>query len=163
MGMGTAAVRKLRCYAFWLAFLSSLLPFSVATFAASATPETPETYQITAAELTELQDNLSRLQLINDSLTQALGEQRNKAVDLQTALTEAQEQLTEARRRQTALQVELANLKDLSKMQAESLEKANKSFETFAAEEKARRVRIKAQRNVWETAAGLLLVGLAMK
>ena len=160
--MGTA-VRKLRCYAFWLAFLSSFLLFSAATFAASGTPEMPETYQVTAAELQQLEGNLTRLQQINDSLTQELGAQKNKAVDLQTALTEAQEQLTEARRRQTALQVELANLKDLSKMQAESLEKANKSFETFAAEEKARRVRIKAQRNAWEAVAACALIAFVAK
>ena len=160
--MGTA-IRKLRSYAFWLAFLSSLLLFSAATFAASVTPEMPETYQVTAAELRQLESNLTRLQQINDSLTQALGEQRNKAVDLQTALTEAQEQLTEARRRQTALQAELANLKDLSKMQAESLEKANKSFEMFAKEEKARRVRIKAQRNAWESVAACALIAFVAK
>ena len=147
----------LRC-ARWGLFLPLLLLLAPVTSWAS---ETPATYQITAAELRQLEGNLTRLQQINDSLTQALGEQRNKAVDLQTALTEAQEQLTEARRRQTALQVELANLKDLSKMQAESLEKANKSFETFAAEEKARRVRIKAQRNTWAAAAGILAAGLA--
>ena len=129
----------------------------------AATSSASETYTITEAELRQLESNLTRLQQINDSLTQALGEQRNKAVDLQTALTEAQEQLTEARRRQTALQVELANLKDLSKMQAESLEKANKSFETFAAEEKARRVRIKAQRNAWEAVAACALIAFVVK
>ena len=112
----------------------------------AATSSASETYTVTEAELRQLESNLTRLQQINDSLTQALGEQRNKAVDLQTALTEAERQLTEARRRQTALQAELDNLKDLSKMQAESLEKANKSFEMFAKEEKARRVRIKTQR-----------------
>lgn len=129
----------------------------------AATSSASETYTITEAELRQLESNLTRLQQINDSLTQALGEQRNKAVDLQTALTEAQEQLTEARRRQTALQVELANLKDLSKMQAESLEKANKSFEMFAKEEKARRVRIKAQRNAWEAVAACALIAFVAK
>ena len=129
----------------------------------AATSSASETYTITEAELRQLESNLTRLQQINDSLTQALGEQRNKAVDLQTALTEAQEQLTEARRRQTALQVELANLKDLSKMQAESLEKANKSFEMFAAEEKARRVRIKAQRNAWEAVAACALIAFVVR
>ena len=152
----------LRC-ARWGLFLTLLCLLVLLPAATSSASETPETYQVTAAELRRLEGNLTRLQQINDSLTQALGEQRNKAVDLQTALTEAQEQLTEARRRQTALQVELDNLKDLSKMQAESLEKANKSFETFAAEEKARRVRIKAQRNTWVAAAGILAAGLALK
>ena len=118
---------------------------------APATSSASETYTITEAELRQLESNLTRLQQINDSLTQALGAQKNKAVDLQTALSVAQKQLTEARRRQTALQAELTSLKSLSKMQAESLEKANKSFERFAKEEKARRVRIKAQRNTWLT------------
>ena len=136
-----------------------LLP--AATSWASEMPQ--EAYTVTAAELRQLDDNLSRLQLINDSLTQALGEQRNKAVDLQTALTEAQKQLIAAGNRQTALQAELDNLKDLSKMQAESLEKANKSFEMFAKEEKARRVRIKAQRNAWEAVAACALIAFVVK
>ena len=150
----------LRC-ARWGLFLPLLLLLAPVTSWASEMPQ--EAYTVTAAELRQLEGNLTRLQQINDSLTQALGEQRNKAVDLQTALTEAQEQLTEARRRQTALQVELANLKDLSKMQAESLEKANKSFEMFAKEEKARRVRIKAQRNAWEAVAACALIAFAAK
>ena len=152
----------LRC-ARWGLFLPLLCLLVLLPAATSSASETPATYQITAAELRQLESNLTRLQQINDSLTQALGEQRNKAVDLQTALTEAQEQLTEARRRQTALQVELANLKDLSKMQAESLEKANKSFEMFAKEEKARRVRIKAQRNAWEAVAACALIAFVVK
>ena len=143
----------------FLPLLCLLVLLPAATSSASETPA----YQVTAAELRQLESNLTRLQQINDSLTQALGEQRNKAVDLQTALTEAQKQLTEARRRQTALQAELTSLKSLSKMQAESLEKANKSFETFAKEEKARRLRIKAQRNTWVAAAGILAAGLALK
>lgn len=150
----------LRC-ARWGLFLPLLLLLAPVTSWASEMPQ--EAYTVTAAELRQLEGNLTRLQQINDSLTQALGEQRNKAVDLQTALTEAQEQLTEARRRQTALQVELANLKDLSKMQAESLEKANKSFEMFAKEEKARRVRIKAQRNAWEAVAACALIAFVAK
>ena len=150
-----------RCarWGLFLPLLCLLVLFPAATSSASETP----TYQVMAAELRQLESNLTRLQQINDSLTQALGEQRNKAVDLQTALTEAQKQLTEARRRQTALQAELTSLKSLSKMQAESLEKANKSFETFAAEEKVRRLRIKAQRNTWVAAAGILAAGLALK
>ena len=123
----------------------------------------PETYQVTAAELRQLEGNLTRLQQINDSLTQALGAQKNKSVDLQTALTEAERQLTKAKERQTALQAELTSLKSLSKMQAESLEKANKSFEMFAKEEKARRVRIKAQRNAWEAVAACALIAFVAK
>ena len=146
----------LRCarWGLFLPLLCLLVLLPAATASASETPQ--EAYTVTAAELRQLEGNLTRLQQINDSLTQALGAQKNKAVDLQIALTEA-------RRRQTALQAELDNLKDLSKMQAESLEKANKSFEMFAAEEKARRVRIKAQRNAWEAVAACALIAFAAK
>lgn len=129
----------------------------------AATSSASETYTITEAELRQLESNLTRLQQINDSLTQELGAQKNKAVDLQTALTEAERQLTEARRRQTALQAELDNLKSLSKMQAESLEKANESFVKFGEEQKRTRLRVKAQRNAWQAASVLLAVGLALK
>ena len=142
-------------------FLPLLLLLAPVTSWASEMPQ--ETYQVTAAELRQLEGNLTRLQQINDSLTQALGEQRNKAVDLQTALTEAQKQLTEARRRQTALQAELTSLKSLSKMQAESLEKANKSFVKFGEEQKRTRLRVKAQRNAWEAVAACALIAFVAK
>lgn len=149
----------LRC-ARWGLFLPLLLLLAPVTSWAS---EMPETYQVTAQELRQLEGNLTRLQQINDSLTQELGAQKNKAVDLQTALTEAERQLTKAKEQQTALQAELTSLKSLSKMQAESLEKANKSFERFAKEEKARRVRIKAQRNAWEAVAACALIAFVAK
>lgn len=153
----------LRCarWGLFLPLLCLLVLLPAATSSASETPQ--EAYTVTAAELRQLEGNLTRLQQINDSLTQELGAQKNKAVDLQTALSVAQQQLTEARRRQTALQAELTSLKSLSKMQAESLEKANKSFERFAKEEKARRVRIKAQRNAWEAVAACALIAFMAK
>ena len=149
----------LRC-ARWGLFLPLLLLLAPVTSWAS---ETPATYQITAAELTELQDNLSRLQLINDSLRQTCGQQQNRLVDLATALHRAEQQLATAQRQQTALQLQIQTLQDRSTKQEQLLNEANKSFETFAAEEKARRLRIKAQRNTWVAAAGILAAGLALK
>ena len=149
----------LRC-ARWGLFLPLLLLLAPVTSWAS---ETPARYQITAAELTELQDNLSRLQLINDSLRQTCGQQQNRLVDLATALNRAEQQLATAQRQQTALQLQIQTLQDRSTKQEQLLNEANKSFETFAAEEKARRLRIKAQRNTWVAAAGILAAGLALK
>ena len=149
----------LRC-ARWGLFLPLLLLLAPVTSWAS---ETPATYQITAAELTELQDNLSRLQLINDSLRQTCGQQQNRLVDLATALNRAEQQLATAQRQQTALQLQIQTLQDRSTKQEQLLNEANKSFEMFAAEEKARRLRIKAQRNTWVAAAGILAAGLALK
>ena len=149
----------LRC-ARWGLFLPLLLLLAPVTSWAS---ETPATYQITAAELTELQDNLSRLQLINDSLRQTCGQQQNRLVDLATALNRAEQQLATAQRQQTALQLQIQTLQDRSTKQEQLLNEANKSFEMFAKEEKARRLRIKAQRNTWVAAAGILAAGLALK
>ena len=152
----------LRC-ARWGLFLPLLclsLSFVPATASAS---ETPATYQITAAELTELQDNLSRLQLINDSLRQTCGQQQNRLVDLATALNRAEQQLATAQRQQTALQLQIQTLQDRSTKQEQLLNEANKSFEMFAKEEKARRVRIKAQRNAWEAVAACALIAFVTK
>ena len=152
----------LRC-ARWGLFLPLLCLLLLLASATAWASETPATYQITAAELTELQDNLTRLQQINDSLRQTCGQQQNRLVDLATALNRAEQQLATAQRQQTALQLQIQTLQDRSTKQETLLTEANKSFETFAAEEKARRVRIKAQRNTWAVAAGLLAAGLALK
>ena len=152
----------LRC-ARWGLFLPLLCLLVLLPAATSSASETPATYQITAAELTELQDNLSRLQLINDSLRQTCGQQQNRLVDLATALNRAEQQLATAQRQQTALQLQIQTLQDRSTKQEQLLNEANKSFETFAAEEKARRLRIIAQRNTWVAAAGILAAGLALK
>ena len=152
----------LRC-ARWGLFLPLLCLLVLLPAATSSASETPATYQITAAELTELQDNLSRLQLINDSLRQTCGQQQNRLVDLATALNRAEQQLATAQRQQTALQLQIQTLQDRSTKQEQLLNEANKSFEMFAAEEKARRRRIKSQRNTWVAAAGILAAGLALK
>ena len=152
----------LRC-ARWGLFLPLLCLLVLLPAATSSASEMPETYQVTAAELTELQDNLSRLQLINDSLRQTCGQQQNRLVDLATALNRAEQQLATAQRQQTALQLQIQTLQDRSTKQEQLLNEANKSFEMFAKEEKARRVRIKAQRNTWVAAAGILAAGLALK
>ena len=149
----------LRC-ARWGLFLPLLLLLAPVTSWAS---ETPATYQITAAELTELQDNLSRLQLINDSLRQTCGQQQNRLVDLATALNRAEQQLATAQRQQTALQLQIQTLQGRSTKQEQLLNEANKSFEMFAKEEKARRVRIKAQRNAWEAVAACALIAFVVR
>lgn len=150
----------LRCVR-WSLFLSLLLFSQPGISSASATQD--QTYQVTETELTELQNSLTRLKEINVALRQELGLQRNRAVDLQTQLTVAQQQLNEAKTRQTALQAELTSLKNLSMKQETLLTEANESFQKYEREEKARRLRIKAQRNTWAAAAGLLAIGLAVK
>ena len=151
----------LRCarLGLFLPLLCLLVLLPAATSSASETPA----YQVTAAELRQLESNLSRLQLINDSLRQTCGQQQNRLVDLATALNRAEQQLATAQRQQTALQLQIQTLQDRSTKQEQLLQAANESFRKYAAEEKARRVRIKAQRNTWAAAAGILAAGLALK
>lgn len=152
----------LRC-ARWGLFLPLLCLLVLLPAATSSASETPATYQITAAELTELQDNLSRLQLINDSLRQTCGQQQNRLVDLATALNRAEQQLATAQRQQTALQMQIQTLQDRSTKQEQLLNEANESFRKYTADQKRTRVRIKAQRNAWEAVAACALIAFVAK
>ena len=151
----------LRCarWGLFLPLLCLLVLLPAATSSASGTPA----YQVTAAELQRLDDNLTRLKQINEELRQASGQQKNQIVELQTALTQAQQQLTEARRQQTVLQLQIQTLIANSTKQEQLLNEANESFRKYAADQKRTRVRIKAQRNTWVAAAGILAAGLALK
>ena len=152
-------LRCARCGLF-LPLLCLLVLLPAATSSAS---ETPATYQITAAELRQLESNLTRLQQFNASLRQTCGQQQNRLVDLATALNRAEQQLATAQRQQTALQLQIQTLPAKSEKQEESLKTANESLTAFAAEQKRTRLRIKAQRNTWAAAAGSLAAGLALK
>ena len=152
----------LRC-ARWGLYLPLLCLLVLLPAATSSASETPATYQITAAELQRLDDNLTRLKQINEELRQASGQQKNQIVDLQTALTQAQQQLTEARRQQTALQLQIRTLTENSQKQEALLTEANESFARYSKEQKRTRLRVKAQRNTWVAAAGILAAGLALK
>ena len=151
----------LRC-ARWGLFLPLLCLLVLLPAATSSASETPA-YQVTAAELRQLESNLTRLQQINDSLRQTCGQQQNRLVDLATALNRAEQQLATAQRQQTALQLQIQTLQDRSTKQEQLLNEANKSFEMFAKEEKARRVRIKAQRNAWEAVAACALIAFVVR
>ena len=152
----------LRC-ARWGLFLPLLCLLVLLPAATSSASETPETYQVTAAELQRLDDNLTRLKQINEELRQASGQQKNQIVDLQTALTQAQQQLTEARRQQTVLQLQIQTLITNSKKQETSLQAANESFVKFGEEQKRTRLRVKAQRNAWEAVAACALIAFVVK
>ena len=152
----------LRC-ARWGLFLPLLCLLVLLPAATSSASETPATYQITAAELRQLESNLSRLQQINDSLRQTCGQQQNRLVDLATALNRAEQQLATAQRQKTALQLQIQTLQDRSTKQEQLLNEANESFRKYAADQKRTRVRIKAQRNAWEAVAACALIAFVAK
>ena len=118
-----------------------------ATASASGTPEA--TYQITESELTTLENNISALKSINSRLQVDLREQSNEATRLRQELD--------------ALKRELEQLRSLSQTQESSLTNANKLLEEYAIEAKKERLRIKAQRNTWESVAVCALIACIAK
>ena len=134
-----------------LLFLSALLCwwlFSASgTCSASGTPE--PLYTITETELSTLENNLAQLRSINERLQ----------VDLKVQSQEA----TQLRRELDELKKQLSDLKQLSVKQEDSLTNANKLLAEYATEAKRERLRIKAQRNAWATAAVLACIGIAIK
>lgn len=114
-------------FAYWLL----LAP---ATCSASGTPE--PVYQITEQELTQLETNLTRL----EQLSQAQ----------QGELTRLREQLKKSEQELQLLKNQLNTSKEQLMTAQQLLQTANESLQQFAAEEKRTRLRIKAQRNLWE-------------
>lgn len=156
--------KRLLRYAFLLLLLYLPLFFVPAMASASGMRVEPvQMVSVPMTDLEELQSNLDRLSVLSDSLQQTCGRQKNQIIDLQTSLAEAQRRLAAAQKQQTALQLQIRTLTENSQKQEALLTEANESFRKYAAEEKARRLRIKAQRNTWAAAAGILAAGLALK
>jgi septal ring factor EnvC (AmiA/AmiB activator) len=135
----------------WLALLFLAL-LSLPAITRAAEP----TYQMTEQELSQLENNLTRLQVINQQSQADL-------VTLRQQLQTSQLELTAARQKSMQLEQQLNELKQASQKQQDLLVTANKSLQTFAREEKRTRLRVKAQRNGWEAACVLLLVACAAK
>ena len=100
---------------------------------ASGIPE--PMYQITESELTTLENNISRLKAINSKLQSESKKQLEQVAQLRTQVSQLKQQLMQ--------------LREASMTQEDSLTNANKLLETFAIEEKNKRLKIKAQRNTY--------------
>lgn len=137
------------------ALLSFWLVFAPVTSAESAMPE-KQTVTVEIAELDRLDSIFNQQQQINGNLL-------NELMDSKTALLKSQTELQKAQRELRMLQLQIAELKSLSESQESLLQKANKSFEEYAAEQKKTRLRVKAQRNTWEAIAACLVIALAVK
>ena len=118
-----------------LLFLSALLCWWL--FFAPGTCSASGTYQITEEELTQLESNLSRLSSINTKLQLESKKQLEQVALLQSQVAQ--------------LKSQLAQLQEASQTQEDSLPNANKLLEEYAIAEKNKRLKIKAQRNVYFT------------
>lgn len=119
-----------------LLLLLSLL-FCSWLFSAPATCSASGTYQITEAELTRLETNLSRLEQI--SRTQ------------KTELTRLRQQLAQSQEQLQMLKAQLNTSAEQLTTAQNSLQTANELLDKFAQEEKNKRLKIKAQRNTYFT------------
>ena len=113
-------------------------------------------YRITASELNQLENNLSRLKIINEKSQMELKLLKNE-------LKLSKEELSKAKNESILLKTELIALKQTSQTQTELLQSANKSLETYAAEAKKRQMVIKTQRNVAYGLSAVLLYALVRK
>ena len=115
--------------------------------AAGSTSQAEEMYQISASELTTLEQDLNQLAKNNETKQQLLTEQK-------TQLTEASQQLETVKK-------ELTASKSLNEATRKSLESANQSL--IELEKEARhKIQVKArQRNIW-AAVAIIAVGAAI-
>ena len=116
-----------------LVFLSLLLCWWL--FLAPGTCSASGTYQITEAELTQLETNLRKLEQL--SSTQ------------KTELTRLQEQLAQSQKQLQMLKAQLNTSAEQLTTAQNSLDNANKLLQEYAQEEKNKRLKIKAQRNTY--------------
>ena len=95
------------------------------------------TYQITEAELTQLETNLRKLEQLSST-------QKTELARLKEQLAQSQEQLQ-------MLKTQLNTSAEQLTTAQNSLQTANELLDKFAQEEKKKRLKIKAQRNTYFT------------
>ena len=126
-------ILKLREKVLLLLFLSCL--FCWWLLVASGTCWASGTYQITEAELNQLDSNLTKLEQISQTQQQELSR-------LKTTLEMSKQELGMLKNQLNISKEQLAQAQN-------SLDNANQLLKQYAEEEKRTRLRIKAQRNFW--------------
>jgi septal ring factor EnvC (AmiA/AmiB activator) len=121
------------------------------------------TYTITEEELTQLEENISELQRINNGLQKESSLQKKRMLEFETRLTEAQTELQKARELSNQQGSQLDELKTTSIRQEESLRIANESLAAYEKENNRTQKRLKTQRNLAYGIGTVLLVALVRK
>ena len=101
-----------------------------------------KTYQVTETELVQLETSLSRLQEIAEKSRSESEAQKEQLTELKSQLSEAESLLTK---------------------QKASLVTANGLLKQYEEEQKKAKQRLKRERTVWMTVAGVLLVRSVVK
>lgn len=132
----------------WVLLLCLLFSFPQVSWAS--------TYTITEEELTQLEQNISELQTINNRLQKESSQQKKRMKELETQLTAAQTELQKAREQSNRLGSQLKDLERTSIRQEESLA-------AYEKENNRTQKRLKAQRNLAYGIGTVLLVALVRK
>ena len=114
------------------------------------------TYEITEAELAQLEENLSELATVN-------GEQREKLATLQEMLETSETRLEASERKSQMLGARLDLLSKELIGQASSLENANRLLQEYEQEERRTKSRLKRQRNIAYVLAAIAVIFCAVK
>ena len=141
---------KKLCIAALLLLLSALL---LGCTSASAQERM---YEITEAELTQLEENLIGLSTVND-------EQREKLWNLQEMLKASETRLEASEKNSRMLSVKLDWLSKELTEQTSSLENANRLLLEYEEEERRTRRRIERQRNIAYVLAAVAVIFCAAK
>ena len=141
---------KKLCIAALLLLLSALL---LGCTSASAQERM---YEITEAELTQLEENLIGLSTVND-------EQREKLWNLQEMLKASETRLEASERNSKMLSVKLDWLSKELTEQTSSLENANRLLKEYEEEERRTKRRIERQRNIAYVLAAVAVIFCAAK
>lgn len=141
---------KKLCIAALLLLLSALL---LGCTSASAQERM---YEITEAELTQLEENLIGLSTVND-------EQREKLWNLQEMLKASETRLEASERNSKMLSVKLDWLSKELTEQTSSLENANRLLQEYEEEERRTKRRIERQRNIAYVLAAVAVIFCAAK
>ena len=120
-------------------------------------------YTITEEELTQLEENISELQIINNRLQKESSLQKKRMEELETQLTAAQTELQKAREQSNRLGSQLKDLERTSIRQEESLRIANESLAAYEKENNRTQKRLKTQRNLAYGIGAVLLAALVRK
>ena len=120
-------------------------------------------YTITEEELTQLEENISELQIINNRLQKESSLKKKRMEELETQLTAAQTELQKAREQSNRLGSQLKDLATTSIRQEESLRIANASLEAYEKENNRTQKRLKTQRNLAYGIGAVLLAALVRR
>ena len=136
--------------------MASLFLLSALLLGCTSASAQERMYEITEAELTLLEENLSELSNVNEG-------QREKLWNLQEMLKASETRLDASERNSRMLSVKLDWLSKELTEQTSSLENANRLLQEYEEEERRTKRRIERQRNIAYVLAAVAVIFCAAK